>query len=83
MTSAAPPSSVVLNVTETAASGPDSFLTVYPDGATRPNASDLNFGWGQTVPNLVVARLSPTGAIDIYNNLGTTDVVVDVYGWFS
>jgi hypothetical protein len=71
----------ILNVTATnpTAAG---FLTVYP-ADPRPTASDLNFVAGQTIPNLVVATLSPSGAVIVYNSLGTTDVVVDVVGWFG
>jgi hypothetical protein len=71
----------ILNVTATnpTAAG---FLTVYP-GGTPPTASDLNFTTGQTIPNLVVATLSSTGSVTIYNSSGSTDVVVDLVGWFG
>lgn len=75
-------SAVVLNVTVTNPSGPDSFLTVYPSPSPRPLASNLNFKAGQTVANLVVARVGPTGAVTLYNNLGDTHIVADVQGWF-
>ena len=48
---------VVANVTATGATA-QSFLTAYPDGTTRPLASNLNFSAGQTVPNLVTVPLS-------------------------
>ena len=48
-----------------------------------PLASDLNFVAGQTVPNLVVVKLSAAGQINIYNGFGSTDVIVDVEGWFG
>ena len=72
---------VVLNVTatNTFASG---YLTVYP-GGTRPLASNLNWTSGQTVPNLVIARLGSSGQITLYNFAGSTDVIVDVMGWYS
>ena len=79
--SAAGIGSVVVNVTVTNPTT-SSFLTVYPSGTTRPNASNLNFTPGQTVPNLVVAKVGPDGAIALYNNSGATDVIVDVVGWF-
>ena len=60
---------VVANVTATGATA-QSFLTAYPDGTTRPLASNLNFGAGQTVPNLVTVPLSAGGAIDLYNAVG-------------
>jgi hypothetical protein len=38
---------------------------------------------GQNTANLVVATMSSTGTISIYNHNGTTNVVVDVLGWYS
>jgi hypothetical protein len=72
----------VLNVTVT---GPTSgsYLTAWPDGESRPLASDLNFTAGQTVPNMVVVKLSADGKIDLYNAFGSTDVVIDVMGWYG
>jgi hypothetical protein len=58
------------------------FLTVFP-ALPRPFASDLNPAPGMVRANLVVATLSPTGTINIYNNSGSIDVVVDVLGWYS
>jgi PKD repeat protein len=72
----------VLNVTATAPSTA-SDLVIWRSDASMPNASDLNFVAGQTVPNLVVVLPSPTGAIDIFNPFGTVHVVVDVVGWFG
>lgn len=72
--------SVVLNVTATNPST-SGFLTVYPRGAPRPTASNLNFTWLQTVPNAVIAAVGEAGRVEIFNALGTTDVVVDVVGW--
>lgn len=74
--------SVVLNVTATGSSGPESFLTLFPTGTARPVASNLNFVAGETVPNLVVVRVQ-NGMVSIYNNLGATHVIADVQGWFS
>lgn len=71
---------VVLNVTVTGSSAP-SFLTAFPSGTNRPNASNLNFAAGQTIPNLVVVRLGADGAIALFNNTGSVHVVVDILGW--
>ena len=73
---------VVLNVTVT---GPTaaSVMTVWPAGTTRPLASDLNYRAGQTVPNLVVVKVGTGGAVDFYNGVGSTDVVVDIVGWYG
>jgi hypothetical protein len=73
-------SAAVLNVTAT---GPTSngYLTVWPTGVSRPTASNVNFVGGQTVPNLVFARVGDDGKVSIYNPYGATHVVVDVQGW--
>ena len=73
---------VVANVTVTGATA-QSFLTAYPDGTTRPLASNLNFTGGQTVPNLVTVPLSSAGAIDLYNATGTVNALVDVDGYYG
>jgi hypothetical protein len=58
-------------------------LTAYPTGDVPPLASNLNFGPGQTVPNLVVIKLGNGGKFSIYNAQGATDVIADVVGWYS
>jgi hypothetical protein len=73
---------VIVNVTVTNTTAP-SFLTVYPSTAARPLASDLNWVAGQTIPNMVIATLGTTGAITFYNSAGSTDVVVDLVGYFN
>jgi hypothetical protein len=82
MGSATPPQGVVLNVTSADSNAP-SFLTVYPGDQTLPVASDVNFSAGQIVPNLVVVKVGSDGTVDIYNHLGSTDVIVDVFGYYS
>lgn len=73
---------VVLNVT---AAGPsaESYLTIWPGGSPRPNASSLNFTAGQTVPNLVIAKVGAGGVVNIYNAFGNVDVIADVVGCFT
>jgi len=73
---------VVLNVTATNTTT-NSFMTVFPDGQPRPISSNLNYGPAATVPNLVTVQLPANGKIDLYNNLGNVDVVVDVFGYYS
>ncbi len=73
---------VIINVT-VANPTTASDLVIWPHGATMPTASDLNFVGGQTVPNLVVVKLSALGAIDIFNAFGTTNVIVDVVGYYT
>ena len=71
---------VVLNVTVAGAVG-SGFVTVYPCGSQRPNASNLNFRAGQTVPNAVVSKVGVGGKVCVYTH-GETDLIVDVNGAF-
>lgn len=73
---------VALNVTAVDPSAP-SFLTVYRSGAPRPLSSNLNLAPGRTLPNMAIVPVSADGRVDVYNHAGTTDVVVDVLGWFA
>jgi hypothetical protein len=45
-------------------------------------ASNLNWVPGQTVPNRVIVPLAPDGKIDVFNALGTANVIIDVNGYF-
>lgn len=81
-TSPLPPIAVVLNVTAVNATT-TTYLTVFPDGASQPVASDLNVMPGPAVPNLVVVRLGSNGVLDFFNAAGTTDVIADVVGYYN
>jgi hypothetical protein len=73
---------VVLNVTVTGGSA-NSFLTAYPTGVMVPNASNLNFAVGETIPNLVTVKLGTGGTVSFANAVGQVDVVADVVGYFD
>ncbi|HRE02935.1 MAG TPA: hypothetical protein PLV68_16665, partial [Ilumatobacteraceae bacterium] len=74
---------VVLNVTATEGTLP-SYITVWPTGATRPVASNLNtVRGGHTVANAVIVPLGTNGKISLFNFAGTTDLIADVQGWFT
>ncbi|MCA1684190.1 MAG: hypothetical protein LC708_03580, partial [Actinobacteria bacterium] len=60
-----------------------SFLTLYPSGQPQPVAANLNFVAGQTVSNLVVAKVGGDGKVAIFNYAGSTDVIADVAGWYG
>ena len=75
-------SAAVLNVTvvnPTAAT----FLTVYPEGATRPLVANANVIAGQTSANLVTVEVGTQGGVTVYNHSGSTDLVVDVEGYYT
>ena len=68
-----------MNVTVTASEG-EGFVTVYPCG-NIPNVSSLNFEYGQTIPNAVIAPVSSTGDVCFYSN-APTQLLADINGWF-
>ena len=75
---------VAVNVTEVTATA-SGILTVYADGTTRPTTSDLNFVSGKPIADFValIPLASNDGKIDIYNSAGSTDVTVDVLGYYT
>jgi hypothetical protein len=74
--------SVVLNLTATQTVG-GGYLEAYPEGATRPTASNVNWSaTGTTIPNLVVVPIGSDGNVSIYVH-GTSHVIADVSGYFS
>jgi hypothetical protein len=73
---------VALNVTATDPTMPG-YLTIFPTGSGLPTASNLNFVPGQTVPNMVTVGIGTDRTISIFNLAGSTQVIVDVTGWYS
>lgn len=73
---------VALNVTidQPTTSG---FVTTWPTGLPRPNASTHNFVPGLTVANLVLAKVGAGGHVSLFNSSGATHLLADVVGYFS
>ncbi len=78
-------SAVVLTVTAlpTSSTVAGGYLSVYPEGGSLPSVSNLNFGPGQIVNNTVTVALSSSGGISIYNFNGSTNVLVNVDGYYA
>ncbi len=73
---------VVLNVTVVNATA-GSYLQLWPTGSQRPRyGSSLNFSAGQIVPNAVTVKLGDGGRVRVLNAVGSTDVVIDVSGYY-
>ena len=75
-------SAVVFNLTVTA---PQSFgfISAYASGTPRPNASNVNFAAGQTVPNLATVPVGADGKVTLFNrSSGTTQLIADVSGYY-
>ncbi len=79
---AAGASAVAVNVTvvDTTAA---SWLAVYPDGQAYPGTSTINWVAGETRANLTIVPLGSSGAVRMLNLAGSTDVVLDVEGYFA
>ena len=65
----------------------DGYVTVWPAGAARPATSNVNGvsrapGGGLAATNLVIVGLGPSGAISVFRHDATSEVIVDVVGWF-
>lgn len=73
---------VVMNVT---VDGPTTagYLTAWPSGQVRPDASNLNFVAGQTVPNLITVKTGANGKVNVFNSTGAANVIADVVGYYT
>lgn len=60
------------------------YLTLYPDGTTRPRTSNLDFPATTSYTNNAIVPVGADGSIDIYNyTSGTDQVLVDLTGYFT
>ncbi|HUY57149.1 MAG TPA: IPT/TIG domain-containing protein, partial [Candidatus Micrarchaeaceae archaeon] len=76
-------SAVVLNVT-VAPAADNGLISVFPTGTAVPIASNINFAAGQTKAAGVEVALGRGGQVSLYNNsVGTTQLLVDVEGWYD
>ena len=78
---------VVFNLTATQGTA-GTYLAVEPPSAGdvcsgKPSASNLNPKRGETLPNRVISKLGPNQDICVYNAAGSTQIVVDINGWFG
>ncbi len=72
--------SVAINLTLDADATSKSFITVWPTGHARPDASVNNAEPGIISPNQMIAKLGEDQSISIFNERGTTHVIIDVVG---
>jgi hypothetical protein len=66
------------NLTAVVPSG-STYLTMWAQGENQPNTSTVNTNPGQTVPNATFVD----AAYNVFNAVGSTDVLVDVSGRFD
>jgi beta-lactam-binding protein with PASTA domain len=72
---------VVANVTATNTAAPG-YLTAFPCGQNPPNASNVNYRAGDTVPNLVAIGVGQNNAICVFS-FAAADVIVDLAGFYG
>ncbi len=79
------PASAVAVVLNAAVTAPTitGHLTVWPDGLTKPLASNLNFDKGATVANLVVAKTGTDGQVNVATNGGKAHLILDIVGYYD
>jgi hypothetical protein len=73
---------VIATVTSVNAAG-SGYVTVWPSGVVRPEASTLNpNGAGDARANLVFMPIGADGRLSLYTSTAS-DLLVDVVGWFT
>jgi hypothetical protein len=75
-------SAVLVRITPVAPTAA-TYLTVYPDGTSRPNVSMINTAAGQTISNTAITRVGVNGKVAVYNGVGNTGIVIEVQGYFT
>jgi hypothetical protein len=73
---------VIVNVTSVNSTAP-SFVTAWPTGSPRPLAATMNPRPGVPVPNQAYLKLGPGGRLSVFNYSGSTDVVIDLFGYIE
>jgi hypothetical protein len=72
----------ILNVTVLDGTSP-SFLTTFPTGASRPNTSTINWVDGRVIANGITIGLGTGGAVDVYNQVGSVQLIIDLQGYVT
>lgn len=75
-------SAVVMNLTVTETESPG-WMRATPSGQAAASTSNLNFFAGNTVPNLVICKIGPDGAVNIDGVGNGAHVLGDVFGYFG
>ena len=71
-----------MNVTSADSSLP-SYVTAWPTGAEQPLAATMNPRPGVPVPNQAYRKLGADGKLSLYTNSGSTDLIIDVFGYIE
>jgi hypothetical protein len=71
---------LTVTVDNTATPGPG-YISIWPEGATMPTASIVNYRAGEVRANATIVKVGIGGAVDLLA-LNRAPVIVDVTGWF-
>ena len=74
--------SVAVNTTIPRSATSESFFTIWPTGSPQPFTSVNNAEPGQAVPNFAIAKLGDNGSVNLFNERGSSDFVMDVVGYY-
>ena len=72
---------VMVNLTVPNSTVANTYLTAYPAGTARPTSTSVYYT-GSIAFTESTIKLDSGGAFTVYNHSGTTDVIVDVLGYF-
>jgi hypothetical protein len=73
----------MVTVTTTEGTAATSYVSAFPAGAQDgPSTSVVNAYRGDDIANLAIVPLGDGQDVELYNDRGDTDVIVDVTGWF-
>ncbi|MGW4465964.1 hypothetical protein [Micromonospora sp. NPDC004704] len=75
-------SAVLVRIAPQAATA-TTYLTLYPDGTTRPGTSNINVTAGQNISNTAITKVGANGRVAVYNSAGNTGILVEVQGYFT
>jgi hypothetical protein len=73
--------SVLLNVTADADATANSYITVWPTGASQPNTSVINPTPGTVTTGSILVPLGSRRTVSFFNFAGTTQVIADLTGY--
>ncbi|PSL55514.1 hypothetical protein B0I31_105477 [Saccharothrix carnea] len=74
-------SAVALNITGVDATA-STYVTAWPTGTSRPTASSLNVEPNAATPNGVTVALGSDRRINLFNNAGNVNLIVDITGYY-
>lgn len=74
---------IVANVTVPSTTAAGSYMTLYRSDIARPDTSNINFGASTGIAfNQATVAVDDSRSFSIFNGYGTSDVIIDVMGYY-